>query len=344
MNFCGETGLTPTLSTAITMHGPGVTMMMLHAAMAIVTGVSKNVLCVCADTAPLLSNPAAAVAALDVDQTYEFPYGATLPALYAQVASRYLHEYGLEDGIFAPVVIQSQRWAASHQYAARRNLGEITLAQVMDSPMIASPLRLLDCAKWGPAGTGGAFVVTSAERARDLVRTPIYLLGAGSAITHETFSERIGLRHCSYDLGELPNLLRTGTAEAGRRAFQMAEVGPSDIDILETGTNFSFVRYLILEDLGFCDRGGAPEMVMSGAGEPGSRLPIDTNGGWLSFGQAGVSCAMDSVIEGIRQLRGEPLGLQATSPKGDPPQTCLVQSVGGCLSSHAVIIMSTETE
>ena len=335
--FCAYAKLTPTYSSEITIHAAGMNSMLKHAAMAVTSGVAQYVLCVGADSDAHTLDKVQTVPEIDADPEFELPYGTIIPALYAQVARRLMHEYGMTDEHLSTVAVQCQNWAVHHPYAAKAYKGRVTLEQVMASPMVCSPLRLWHCAIWGPAGTGGALIVTTAERARAMTRNPIYLLGAGECATHEYITDRLALRTSRLDLGTLPNITTTGCKIAAELAFEMAGIGRNDIDIVQTASNFAHIELLALSELGFADKRDVGKFVMSGATDIGGDLPTNTNGGWLSFGQPGVSCVMDSIVEAMRQLRGEALGKQV-----DGVKTALVQTVGGMTACNSVTILSKD--
>jgi acetyl-CoA acetyltransferase len=334
--FASYMKITPTLSSQITVHGAGVNSLLHYATMAIVCGLADYVLCVQSDS-PVFVDSFAFVPTIDTDQQYEYPFAPIIPALYAMWATRYMHEYGVREEDLARVAVAHQDWAVHHPYATKGPAGPITVEKVLSSPYIAKPFHLWDCAQRGPDGTAGAFVVTSAERARDHTDKPIYILGYGELSTHEYVTDRMALRSSPYDLGTLPNLTHTATREAARQAFEMAGLRPSDMDVVATASNFTITVMLALEDLGFCPKGGAASLVGGGRIDPGGDLPVNTNGGWLSFGQPGISCGMDSIMETVRQLRGEALGLQVSHPKFG-----VVQCGGGMLACHTVSILGTE--
>jgi acetyl-CoA acetyltransferase len=177
--------------------------------------------------------------------------------------------------------------------------------------------------------------VTSAERARDLTDTPISIRGYGGLNTHEYSTDRLSLTSSRFDLGPLPNTTWSGARHAASRAFSMAGLTPDDVDIVECGNNFTHIAMILMEDFGFCEKGKASALVASGRLRPGGNLPWNTNGGWLSFGQPGISCGMDPIIEAVRQLRGEALGIQVKSP-----QVALTHALGGMLACHHVTILS----
>ena len=335
--FSAYAKINPTYSSEITIHAAGMNSMLKHAAMAVSSGIAKYVLCVGADSDATVIDKVHTVPEVDADPEFELPYGAIIPSLYAQVARRLMYEYGITDEHMSTVAVQCQNWGVHHPYAAKASKGKVTLSQVMNSPMVCSPLRLWHCAIWGPAGTSGAVIVTSAENARAMSRNPIYILGSGECETHEYMTDRMALRKSRLDLGVLPNITTTGCKIAGDLAFKMADIGRDDIDVVQTASNFAHVELLALSELGFAAKKDVGDFVMSGATDIGGSLPTNTNGGWLSFGQPGVSCVMDSVVETIRQLRGDALGQQVENVN-----TALVQSVGGMTACNSVTILSKQ--
>ena len=155
--------------------------------------------------------------------------------------------------------------------------------------MIASPLHKLDCCL--VTDGAGAFIVTSAARARDLAKPPVYVLGAATAHTHMMISE-------------MPDLTTTPGAISGPKAFAMAGVAPGDVDVLMGYDSFTITQLLHFEDLGFCAKGEGGPFVESTNIGPGGALPTNTNGGGLSYTHPGMY-GMFLVVEAVRQLRGE---------------------------------------
>ena len=325
-------------TSEFTMHGAGLTATLTWATEMIAAGQAEYVLCLQSDATELFVDAVAMGAEADADPQYEIPYGPTIPALYAQAACRYFHEFGITESDLADVAIANQRWGVHHPHAAKAKYGEIDREKVLASPYIASPLRRWMCSTWG-GGTGGALIVTSPERAKT-ARNPVYLLGYGSATTHEYLTDRMNLRSCQYPgLGALPNITHTATAEAARQAFQMGGLSTSDVDMAQISVNFAHMGPIVMEDLGFAKKGQGINLYREGRTGVDGDLPTDTNGGWLSFGQPGISCNMDSMVEAVRQLRGQPLGL-APSRR---PKTVLVQGAGGMLAAGSVLLLSTAT-
>ena len=333
--FSAYAKITPTYSSEITIHAAGMNSMLKHAAMAVTSGVARFVLCVGADSDAHVADKVKGVVDIDTDPEFELPFGLIVPTLYAQVARRLMYEYGITEEDLSTVSVQCQNWGVHHPYATKASKGLITLDQVMASPMVSSPLRLWHCAAWGPPGTGGAMIVTDTATAEAMSQRPIYILGAGECETHEYLTDRLALRDSRLDLGKLPNITTTGCATAAKIAFDMAGIGRDEIDIVETASNFSHIELIALAELGFADKRDVGAFVRSGATDIGGDLPTNTNGGWLSFGQPGVSCVMDSLVEAVRQLRGEALGKQV-----EGANTALVHAVGGMTACNSVAILS----
>ncbi|MFC9735082.1 thiolase family protein [Streptomyces roseolus] len=336
--FISHMQMPVTLTSELTMHGAGLTSTIAVASQMIAAGAAEYVLCLQSDATQLFVDAVAMGAEADADPQFEVPYGPTIPALYAQAAHRYFHEYGLTEEDLADVAVANQRWGAHHPHAAKRKHGEIDRATVLASPYVATPLRRWMCSTWG-GGTGGALVVTSPERAKDAL-DPVYVLGYGSATTHEYLGDRMNMRECRFPgLGAFPNLTHTATAEAARQAYTRSGLGPSDIDMTQISVNFAHMGPIVMEDLGFAKKGHGIDVYREGRTGIDGDLPTDTNGGWLSFGQPGISCNMDSLVEAVRQLRGRPLGLAPARR----PRTALVQGAGGMLAAGSVMLLSSST-
>lgn len=181
--FISHMQMPVTLTTELTMHGAGLNATVALASLMISTGRAEYVLCLQSDATELFVDAVAMGAEADADPQFEIPYGPSIPALYAQAACRYLHEFGLTEADLADVVVANQRWGAAHPRAAKARFGEIDREKVLASPYVATPLRRWMCSTWG-GGTGGALIVTSVEKAK-AARDPIFVLGYGSASTHE---------------------------------------------------------------------------------------------------------------------------------------------------------------
>ncbi|MGQ0631877.1 MAG: thiolase family protein [Sporichthyaceae bacterium] len=229
---------------------------------------------------------------------FERPMGATAPAqLYAPMARRHMELYGTRSEQLAEIAVTFREHALLNDNAIMTK--PITVADHQASRMIADPFRLFDCSL--ESDGGAAFVVTSAERARDLARPAVDLLGI--AMGHPDSPSSITQR------GELTRL---GVAKAAPIAWGMSGVGPDDIDVAEIYDCFTWVVLCQLEDLGFCAKGEGGEFVSGGRLRLGGPLPTNTHGGLLS--QAHM-LGMNHVIELVRQLRGQGGRAQVEGPQ-----------------------------
>lgn len=324
--------LTPQLSTEITFHSAGVVSLFKYAAMAVATEVADPVLCVQSDAVPLYANGGERVTEMDVDPVFEYPYGPTIPAIFALIARRQMTEYGVTREHFAQVPVTAREWGREHPHAALGHKGEMTVEDVLAAPMVADPLSLFDCTPWGPPGTGGAFIVTKADAAASFTGTPIDIRGVGECSTHENISFRPSVRTAPVD--HPGRLTATGAQVSGRTAFAMAECEPSEIDVAEITYLFSNIALLLLEDLGFCAKGDGGEFVANGGIDPETGLAFGTHGGDLTFGQPGVSFEMNAIIECLRQLAGEPLGRAVPDA-----ELGLVHGIGSTCACHSTAIL-----
>lgn len=318
--MCEYLGIKPHFNASMTMGGSTPAIMLKHAAEAIVSGRAQTVL-VCAgeNRATGQTRDAAVSALLAVGHPYyERPYGGSIPGYYAMIANRYMHEYGTTREQMAAVSVNTRAHALLHPNAHMKK--PITLQDVLESKPVADPLGLLDCCLISDAG--GAFIVTSAERAKDLKSSPIYLQGIGEYHTHEHIM-------CA------PSLTEFGAAESGRIAYEMAGVGPHDIDVAELYDCFSIVPIIELEELGFAERGAGGAFFADGHAAIGGRLPINTHGGMLSHAHAGAVGGLLAIVEAVRQLRGG-LGVRQVADA----ELALVHNEGGILSSHCTLILA----
>ncbi|MFT3660480.1 MAG: thiolase family protein [Gordonia sp. (in: high G+C Gram-positive bacteria)] len=322
-------------TSEMTLHGAGLTGSLGVASEMIRAGRAEYVVCLQSDATELFVDALAMGAQADADPQYEVPYGPTIPALYGQAASRYLHEFGLAEADLAQVPIANQKWGVRHPRAVKARFGEIDVEQVLASPYVASPLRLWMCSRWA-GGTAGAVVLTAPDNVRP-GQDAVYLQGYGTATTHEYLTDRMNMKDLRFaGMGAMPNLTSTATVEAARQAYAMSGLTPSDADVRELSVNFAHMGPIIMEDLGYAEKGRGIDLYREGRTAPGGDLPTDTNGGWLSFGQPGISCNMDAIVEAVRQLRGTALGAK---PARDP-EVALVQGSGGMLAAAGVLLLT----
>ncbi len=250
---------------------------------------------------------------------YETPYNPREPiSSYALAAARHMHDFGTTREQLAAVAVAARQWAQRNPIAFARD--PLTLEDVLASRMICDPLSVLDCCL--VTDGAGALVMTRAERARDLKRPPVYLLGCASAQTHRQISQ-------------MPDLTVTAAAASGPRAFAMAQLGPREVDVLQLYDAFTINVLLFLEDLGFCKKGEAGAFVASGAIAPGGSLPVNTNGGGLSCVHPGMY-GIFTLIEAVEQLRSTAGDRQIRGAN-----TALAHGNGGLLSAQTTAILGT---
>ncbi|GGM54795.1 thiolase [Micromonospora sonchi] len=253
---------------------------------------------------------------------FETPYAPLYPlSYYAMAAQRYLHEFGATRDQLAEIAVAAREWALLNPKAFRYGAGPLTVEDVLASPMISSPLTTADCCL--VTDGGGAVVLTSSERARDLRRTPVEVLGYGERTTNTSMTA-------------VDDLTLTGAVGSSADALVRAGLSISDIDVIEVYDSFTITVALTLEALGVCGRGEALDFIQDGRIRPGGQLPLNTNGGGLSYchpGQYGVLL----LVEAVRQLRGECGPRQVAGAR-----TALAHGTGGILSTHATVILGVD--
>ncbi|SEG90497.1 Acetyl-CoA acetyltransferase [Thermomonospora echinospora] len=249
--------------------------------------------------------------------SYETPFRPRLPvSAYALAAARHMHQFGTTREHLAEVAVAARRWARLNPAAFARD--ELSIDDVLGSRMVSSPLTVRDCCL--VTDGGGAVVVTSAERARDLRRPPVYYLGAAEA-------------HWHMNISQAPDLTLTAASQTGPRAFELAGLRPADVDVVQLYDAFTINVLLFLEDLGFCEKGAAGDFVAGGGIAPGGHLPVNTNGGGLSYCHPGMY-GIFLLIEAARQLRGEAGDRQVADAR-----VALVHGNGGMLSSQVTALL-----
>jgi acetyl-CoA acetyltransferase len=303
--------------------GGGTTIAMIHhAASAIVTGMCNTVLITMGDSQLSGLSRDKAIEAMSGagHPQFERPYGPPIPAFYALLARAHEHAYGTTAAQRAAVAVACRKHASMNPAAQMRK--PITVDDVLNSRMIAEPLHLLDCSLVSDGGA--AIIMTSAERARDFPKKPVYILGVGEGHSHEHVSQAI-------------SLTTSAAKEAGERTYAMAGLEPKDVDVAELYDCFTPVVIIELEDLGFCAKGEGGSFVENGRIELGGELPTNTHGGLLSHCHPGQPGSMFSVTEAVRQLRGE-----CGSRQVEDAKIALVHGQGGIMSTHCSMLLGSE--
>lgn len=248
---------------------------------------------------------------------YEVPIGANVPGYYALLASAYLHRHGLSSASLASLAVQMRAHAARHEGAQFRT--PIDVHDVVSSPQIASPLRLLDCC---PVSDGGAAVVVTAEPTSD---RSVLIAGLGQAHLHQHLSEA--------------DLDGFGAATSAGRALARASIEVTDVDVLGIYDSFTITVALLLEELGFAEPGRAGALAAEGHFDRDGALPLNTHGGLLSYGHSGVAGGMAHLVEVVTQLRGEGGCRQAARRL----TWGLVHADGGVMSAHVTAVLRART-
>ena len=252
-------------------------------------------------------------------QPYEHPYQPMLPvSAYALAASRHMHQFGTTRAQLADVAVAARAWARLNPEAFMRD--PLTREDVLGARMISDPLSVRDCCL--VTDGGGAYVLVSAERAKDLPKKPVYVLGNATAVWNRQISS-------------MPDLTVTSASQSGREAYAMAGMSAKDIDVVQLYDAFTINTLLFLEDLGFCPKGEGGRFVADGAIAPGGKLPVNTNGGGLSCVHPGMY-GIFALIEAVRQLRGECGERQVPGAR-----TAIAHGNGGMLSSQATAVLGT---
>jgi acetyl-CoA acetyltransferase len=250
---------------------------------------------------------------------WEQQLGATIPALYALIATRYMHEFGITSEQIAAVAVSDRHYAHLNEKAQYRD--ELTVKDVVNSRLIADPLHLLDCS---PVSDGGCAIAIAKDLrfVRD-DRPRAAILGYASAMTNEHISQA-------------PSYAKTLAGHTAQLALGRAKRTLQDIDIAMIYDAFSFMMCMAIEDIGFCKRGEGAAFVAAGETLPGGRLPTNTHGGVLSYAHPGRPSGLFLITEAARQLYGE-CGVRQV-----PCSTALIDTTGGINSSHGTLIIGRE--
>jgi acetyl-CoA acetyltransferase len=253
---------------------------------------------------------------------YEAQYEPRMPVTaYALAAKRYMHEFGASRHDLANVAVSARDWALLNPRAYTYDKGPLTVEDVLSARPIVDPLGKLDCCL--VTDGGAAVVMTRSDRAKDTKNTPIYLLGAAMEHHHRMVSE-------------MPDLVRTSAIDSSQRAFKMSNYKPTDMDTIQLYDAFTINTLLFLEDLGFCKKGEAIELVKNNNIGPSGTLKVNTNGGGLSCVHPGMY-GLFVTLEAIRQLRnsaGDDVGQRSNGGWIENAKLSVAHGNGGVLSSQ----------
>ncbi|UPK76357.1 acetyl-CoA acetyltransferase [Nocardioidaceae bacterium SCSIO 66511] len=317
MSLCEYLGLRPSYVDSTALGGCSFIAHLGHAAAAIATGRCEVALVTYGSTQ---RTDGGKLVSLSERLAFEEPYDLIHPiGTFGMIAHRHMAEYGTTSDQLAEVAVAARSWAMLNPRAPRRE--PLTVDDVLNSRVVASPLHKLDCCL--VTDGGGSLVLVSGERAGDLTDRPVYVRGAGEAINH---------RHL---LG-MADLTTTNAGESAQRALEMADIELADIDSAHVYDAFTIGLLILMEDLGFCPKGEGGPFFAAGHTRPGGPIPLNTSGGGLSYTHPGM-LGMFLLLDAIEQLRGH------AGERQVPDAThALVHGMGLTLAGHATTILSTE--
>jgi acetyl-CoA acetyltransferase len=309
-------GIPARINTTLQSAGASPCLALLYAARAIMCGACHTVLVCESDSrgARFKGDKIQAMrAARPWTDDYEDPIGLTVPGKYALIAQRHMHRVGMRPDDLAAVAVAARVHAQRQANVTKRD--PLTVEAVLASPFVAAPLRVLDCCPvldWG-----GAVIVTTAERARNMRKPLVLLIGSGEG-------------HGPYHLHEMPELPSPATRISGEAAYAMAGIRPGDIDVVEVFDAFTIAALVAMEELGFCEPGQAGTLFASGATALSGTIPTNTTGGMLTWGNAHIIV----VPEAVRQMRGEAGVNQVPNV-----ELVLAHGIGGPMATSCTLIL-----
>lgn len=313
--FAEHFGVHPAYAHAIQLGGATGFAMAMLAHHVVESGLASNVLVVAGENRLTGQSRDSAVQTLAQvgHPECEVPLGATIPAYYGLVASRYMHEFGTTERDFAELAVLMRSHAARHPGAQFRD--PVTVDDVLASRPVATPLKLLDCC---PVSDGGAAFVVSRDR----------------ITTHAVRITGTAQYHGSQHVSAAPSITRFGADVSTGKALAAANRSLADVDCAAIYDSFTITVTMLLEEIGLAPRGAAGRLAREGHFGIGGRVPLNTHGGLLSYGHCGVGGAMAHLVEVQRQL-----GNRAADRQSGTPHVALLHGDGGVLSSHVSLVM-----
>jgi acetyl-CoA acetyltransferase len=314
-------GITPTYLDGTGVGGTSFLLHVRHAAAAIRAGYARTVLITHGESGrSRVGASGFPRGGSSVMGQFEAPYGTAGPTTAFTIpVLRYMKEYGLTREQLAYVAVAQRKWASRNPRAMFRDL--ITVDDVLASRLVAWPFHLLECCL--VTDGGGALVVTSADRAGGFPKPAVHVLGTGEASETPIISQMADFTESQ------------AFRLAGQAAFAEAGITTADVKHLMIYDAFAHVPIYGLEALGFTAKGEAGPFIAEGNTEPGGRLPLNTNGGGLSYTHTGMY-GMFAIQEGVRQIRGE---APAQVPGAD---ISVVLGNGGMFATAGVLVLGSE--
>ncbi len=314
-------GITPTWADGTSVGGCSFMLHVRHAAAAINEGLCKTVLITHGESGrSRVGAGGFGRNASSLMGQFEMPYGVTSPpTMFTIPVLRYLKTYGLTEEDLAWVAVIQREWAAKNPRASFKD--PISVDDVLNSAMIAWPFRMLMCCL--VTDGGGALILTSADRAKDFPNKPVHIIGTGESVETPMVSQMEDFNTSK------------AFRVSGKKAFDEAGIKHSDVDHLMIYDAFAHLPLYGLEDLGFCKPGEAAAFIRERNTAIGGKLPLNTNGGGLSYMHSGMY-GMYALQESVRQLRG----IAPAQVPGAKISVC--HGVGGMFAASGTIIFSNE--
>ncbi len=314
-------GITPTWVDSTSVGGCSFMLHVRHAASAINEGLCTTVLITHGESGrSRVGRGGFGRAASSLSGQFEMPYGPVgPPTLFTLPALRYMFEYGLSHEELAMVAVIQREWAGRNPRASFRD--PISVDDVLESRMIAYPFHLLECCL--VTDGGGALILVSAERVGDFEAPPVWVLGGGESVETPMISQMADFT------------TSRAFRVSGRKAFEEAGISTGDVDHLMIYDAFAHLPIFGLEDLGFVGRGEAGKFIWERNTAPGGVLPLNTNGGGLSYMHSG-QYGMYALQESVRQLRGR------AAAQVDGVTVSVAHGVGGMFGASGTVILGNE--
>jgi acetyl-CoA acetyltransferase len=315
-------GITPSYADGTQVGGCSFMLHVRHAAAAINEGLCKTVLITHGESGKsrVGGGRFGGGGGASLNGQFEMPFGPSgPPTMFTIPVLRYLKTYGLSVEDLAWVSVIQREWAAKNPRASFKD--PITVDDVLNSPMIAWPFRMLMCCL--VTDGGGALILTSAERAKDFPQKPVYILGTGESVETPMISQMEDFTSSK------------AFRVSGKKAFEESGIKHGDVDHLMIYDAFAHLPLYGLEDLGFCKPGEAAAFIRGRNTAPGGKLPLNTNGGGLSYMHSGMY-GMYALQESVRQMRG-------IAPAQVPgAKVSIAHGVGGMFGASGTIVFSNE--
>lgn len=314
-------GITPTYADGTSVGGCSFMLHVRHAAAAINAGLCTTVLITHGESGrSRVGAGGFGRAPSSLMGQFEMPYGVTAPpTMFTIPVLRYMKTYGVTEEDLANVAVIQREWAAKNPRASYRD--PITIDDVLNSDMIAWPFRKLMCCL--VTDGGGALILTSAARAKDFPQKPVYVLGTGESVETPMVSQMEDFTTSK------------AFRVSGKKAFDEAGISHADVDHLMIYDAFAHLPLYGLEDLGFCKPGEAKDFINGRNTAIGGKLPLNTNGGGLSYMHSGMY-GMYALQESVRQMRG----IAPAQVEGAKISVC--HGVGGMFAASGTVIFTNE--